>query len=164
MGRRENIDKIILTGILPIPNEIKSKTEIVSLNEKWGRLDDEVKKYIASIFISPKDTALITSLKKEEAVLIITQPLNQDGIISETRKFELYNNSLEPLNINEVYVKKHPRDTSNYSSFGWKEIGFDDTPIELLILLGLDFKKVITYNSTAIFRFTEEKRIIINSL
>ncbi|MDW6018299.1 glycosyltransferase family 52 [Vibrio plantisponsor] len=165
MGRAENIKKIILTGILPIPNEIQYKTEIIALRDKWEQLDDKNKNFIINLFISPKEKDLIHSLSHRQSALILTQPLNQDQIISETKKLELYNNSIQSLHISEVYVKKHPRDTSNYSKYGWKELGFNETPIELLILLGLDFKKVITYNSTAIFRFTEENRIIIkNSL
>lgn len=163
MGRSLNISDIQLTGILPIPEDIKDKVTILDIKKIWEKLDQKEKDFISHLYIAKEQLCQITNLQCENAALILTQPLNQDGIISEDDKTNSYYKAVMSCGLTEVYVKKHPRDTTSYSKYGWLDLGFSNTPIELLLLMGLNFKKVITYNSTAIYRFPASNRVVIKN-
>ena len=89
LGLSEKIKKIYLTGITEIPELIKDKVEIINLKEKWEKLSFEEKEEILRIF-DLKNSDLIKWQKLENRILLITQPLSEDGIISEKEKIEIY--------------------------------------------------------------------------
>ena len=49
-GLSVKIEKIYLTGLLPIPNLIKDKVEIININELWNNLSQKGKKEILDVF------------------------------------------------------------------------------------------------------------------
>ncbi|WP_165483440.1 glycosyltransferase family 52 [Vibrio mediterranei] len=160
MGRSDNVYQIQLTGIFPIPEDIKNKVNIVDIKSQWEGLGQEAKNFISHLFMNKVQLSKIANLQCKDSALIITQPLDQDGIISVEQKINYYLDAVSRVEgVKEVWFKRHPRDDTNYDALGWKELGFTDCPIELLSQLGLEFKYVITYNSTAIYRFPKEKRI-----
>lgn len=155
LGVSEKVEKIILTGILPIPEVIKSKVEIINIEEKWNSLTKEKQREILSIFnIEIEELEVFkNSINK---VLLLTQPLSEDGIMSEEEKISIYKNILQERNIKEVYIKIHPRERTNYI----KELQNikihiikKDFPVEILFLLNINFSKVITLFSTAALNF-----------
>lgn len=155
MGVSEKVEKIILTGILPIPEVIKSKVEIINIEEKWNSLTKEKQREILSIFnIEIEELEVLkNSINK---VLLLTQPLSEDGIMSEEEKISIYKNILQERNIKEVYIKIHPRERTDYI----KELQNikvhiikKDFPVEILFLLNVNFSKVITLFLTAALNF-----------
>lgn len=155
LGVSEKVEKIILTGILPIPEVIKSKVEIINIEEKWNSLTKEKQREILSIFnIEIEELEVLkNSINK---VLLLTQPLSEDGIMSEEEKISIYKNILQERNIKEVYIKIHPRERTDYI----KELQNikvhiikKDFPVEILFLLNVNFSKVITLFSTAALNF-----------
>lgn len=133
LGVSEKVKKIILTGILPIPEVIKSKVEIIDIEEKWNSLIKEKQREILSIFnIEIEELEVLkNSINK---VLLLTQPLSEDGIMSEEEKISIYKNILQERNIKVHIIKK-------------------DFPVEILFLLNVNFSKVITLFSTAALNF-----------
>ena len=147
------IKKVYLTGIAEIPNLIKDKVEIINLKEKWEQLSFEEQEEILRIF-DLKNSDLIKWQKLENRILLITQPLSEDGIISEKEKIEIYKEIVEKNKSESIMIKSHPREKTNYKNiFPNMELIEGKFPLEILILLGINFKEVITIFSTAALNF-----------
>ena len=156
-GTSQKINKIYLTGILPIPDVIKEKVEIVNIEKLWEELDERKKKEILNILnVNLEEVELLR--KEKEKILLITQPLSEDGIINEEEKIDLYKEILLERKIKKVFIKPHPREKTNYIEV-FKNIGIEvkvlpnEFPAEIFMLLDMNFKKVITIFSTAVLNF-----------
>ena len=160
-GLSGKIDKIYLTGILPIPDLIKEKVEIINIEEKWNNLSFEKRKEILDIF-NIKLEKLEKLKEDQEKVLLITQPLSEDGIMPENEKIEIYKTLLKERNIKKIYIKPHPREKTDYEK-EFKEFNIvllgKEFPIEIFMLLDMNFKKVITLFSTAALNFKHKYQI-----
>lgn len=156
-GTSYKISKIYLTGILPIPDIIKDKVEIINIEKLWDDLKNERKEEILNIFnVSLEEVEILK--KENEKVLLLTQPLSEDGIIEEKEKIELYKQIILERKIKKIYIKPHPREKTNYIEV-FKNIGVEvkilsnKFPAEIFMLLDMKFKKVITIFSTAALNF-----------
>lgn len=153
LGLSNKIKKIYLTGIAEIPEIIKDKVEIVNLKEKWKQLSLEEQEEILRIF-NLKNSDLIKWQKLKNKVLLITQPLSEDGIITEKEKIEIYKEVIEKNKLENIMIKPHPREKTNYKNiFPDIELIEGKFPLEILMLLGINFKEVITIFSTAALNF-----------
>ena len=155
MGVSDKIKKIMLTGVLPIPEIIKAKTEILNIEERWNNLTKEKQKEILAIF-NIKIEELETLKNDSNKFLLLTQPLAEDGTLSESEKINIYKNILIERNIKEVYIKLHPREGTDYvKEFTNIKVHIikKDFPVEILFLLNINFSKVITLFSTAALNF-----------
>lgn len=154
-GLSNRIEKIYLTGILPVPKKIRSKVQLINLEKKWQELSCIKKKEILDIFNI--DIFKIENIEKiKDKILLITQPLSEDGIISEQEKLEIYREILENNKKEKIYIKAHPRETTNYKEKFQNyniELVEKEFPIELFMLLDMKFKKIITLFSTAALNF-----------
>ncbi len=152
-GLSEKIKKIYLTGIMEIPEIIKNKVEIINLREKWKNLSNEEKQEILDIFILKLED--FNNLEKyTDKVLIITQPLSEDKIISEEEKISIYKEIIDKYSYGNVIIKIHPREKTDYKKiYSDIEIINGKFPLELLMLLGIYFKTVVTIFSTAALNF-----------
>lgn len=155
-GLSDKISKMLLTEILPIPKQIKDKTEIVDLKEKWENLTKERQEQILNIFNIDKNELEMLS-QDSKKILLLTQPLSEDSFVSEDEKIKMYKDILMERGIKKIYIKGHPREVTDYSKAFGNDIEVinisKDFPVELLPLLGLEFKKTITIFSTAAYFF-----------
>lgn len=162
LGISEKIQKIILTGILPIPEIIKPKVELINLENRWKKLSKEKQKKILEIFnINLNEIKNLENSKNK--ILLLTQPLSEDEIIDEKEKINMYKKILKEREIKEIFIKEHPREETNYI-FEFDDIKVNiiskEFPIEiLLLLLDIKFDKVITIFSTAALNFKEKSEI-----
>ncbi len=154
-GLSEKIEKIYLTGLLPIPNLIKDKVEIININELWSNLSQEAKKEILEVF--NMDIKKFQILKEDDRkILLLTQPLSEDKIITEEEKIKIYREIIEKQNGRKIYIKAHPREKTNYKEVFKNfniEVIENTFPIELFLLLNIKFDKVITLFSTGALNF-----------
>lgn len=157
MGHSHNITDIQLTGILPIPTTLTDKITIVDIDKKWKKLNNNRKDFISNLFISKEEVNKLLNLNIENSTLIITQPLNQDGILNEKEKIESYKELAQSSKYRNVFIKRHPRDDTDYSMLNWIELQPNICPIEIFQLLGLNFNTIVTYNSTAALKFKKSK-------
>lgn len=149
-GLSERIKKIYLTGIAEVPEIIKGKTEIVDIKEKWENLSTIKKEKILSMF----NFKLLNSEKLKEKRLLITQPLSEDGIVTEKEKIDMYKEIIKDYSLEDIVIKKHPREKTNYENvFPEAYIIKEQFPLEILMLLRVPFKEVITLFSTAALNF-----------
>lgn len=146
-GYSKKVKKIYLTGLAPIPEEIKNKVEIINLKELWNQKNNIEKKEILSVFGFDKNT--IKSIKDRKYILY-TQPLSEDKVLSEDEKIELYSKILLKYDKKYIVLKKHPREKTNYKKILPNIEVIDQAfPAELLTLLDIHFEKAITIFSTA---------------
>jgi len=154
-GLSEKIEKIYLTGLLPIPNLIKDKVEIININELWNNLSQKGKKEILDVFNIEIEKIQIFD-KDDKKNLLLTQPLSEDKIITEKEKIEIYREIIEKQNVRKIYIKAHPREKTNYKEVFKNfniEVIENTFPIELFLLLNIKFDKVITLFSTGALNF-----------
>lgn len=124
------------------------KLEIIDIQNLWNRLSAEHKNRIAAVFnVSTKDLKMASS----RTVILITQPLSEDNMMSENDKVELYSRIVNNYGIENIVIKPHPHEKTNWKNiFPEALIISQQIPVELLIQL-VSLKKVATFFSSAVF-------------
>ncbi len=130
-----------------------TKFDVQSL---WNALSEERKTKIADIFnISAKDLSMAAS----RSVVLITQPLSEDNMMSESDKAELYSRIVNNYGVENVVLKPHPREKTKWSDVFWDmPIIPRQIPVELLTKLVL-LNRVATFFSTAAFGSVSDDKI-----
>lgn len=153
-GNNRLCNKIILT-MNPTTKVMFEKGYVVNLNDLWSNSSAEKKKYILSVFnLSESDLSFIQSKK----VLLLTQPLSEDKIISEEKKISIYREIVNRFGEDNVLIKIHPREKTDYRTLFPNAIVFDKiVPMQLFNLLNVSFETVATISSTAAVSFINGK-------
>lgn len=129
--------------------------EILNLNELWKKKTKEEKTKILSCFYI--DENFIKKLKKKK-IILFTQPLSEDKILSEEEKLLIYKKIVNKYNVNDIILKKHPREKTNYSLY-FKEVLIIDKkfPAEIYNLMDITFEKGVTLFSTAVLNIKSKE-------
>lgn len=147
-GRSKKVKKIYLTGLAPIPKEIENKVEIINLKNLWDLKTKEEQQEILEVFGFNSN-----QLKDLEGrnMILYTQPLSEDGVVTEKEKIELYSKIILKYPKEKLILKMHPREKTNYKDI-FKEILVleQSFPAEIFELLEIKFDKGITIFSTAV--------------
>lgn len=151
-GIDKETKKIFLTGLEEIPEIIEKKVKIIDLKKLWNDKSEDEKDKILNIFkIKLLD---IEEVEGNNKILLITQPLSEDKIIEEKEKLEIYKEIIEKYGDENVVIKKHPREKTNYEKiFPKVKILPNEFPLELFSLLDFKIKKVVTLFSTSAYSF-----------
>lgn len=153
MGDSDYVKKIYLTGLAPTPKVIKDKVEIINLKELWDKKSMKEKEEILDIFDFNKDIIERIKIKKN---ILYTQPLSEDGFISEVEKIELYSKIIEKYEKDSLIIKVHPREKTDYKLYFCEiEVISKNFPAEIYQLLEIKFEKCITIFSTAALSLKE---------
>lgn len=153
-GYSKYVDKILLTGLAPIPKLIEEKVEVVDLHAHWHESTESYKRHILDLYNCTKQFE--ESCRKCDSILL-TQPLSEDGVITEEEKLEIYRNMVGDR---LVIIKPHPREITHYQShFPQCQVVESAVPIELLSLLGFEPRHVYTVFSTAALSFSKSSEI-----
>lgn len=150
-GLADHVQKIYLTGILPIPEIIANKVEIINLKSLWLLKTEAQKKEICHIFLPE---GFDVNLIGKYGVLLLTQPFSECswGRFSEKEKIEVYRKLISGYNESELVIKTHPSESTNYRKYFPKAHILDiSCPLELLSLMGFRANTVISVNSTSVF-------------
>lgn len=146
-GKNNNVKKIYLTKLASIPKEIIDKVEIINLKKLWNKKTLEEQNEILNIFSF--DLNIKEKIKGRD-IILFTQPLSEDGIVTEERKIELYSKIIKRYPRERMLIKVHPREKTNYKLFFKECLVIDGLfPFEILNLLDVPFKKSVTIFSTA---------------
>lgn len=148
-GFSPKVEKVYLRGILPTPDCLQHKVEYMDIYSLWKQKSIEEKKWILRFFdFQQKHLELLQSKK----AILFTQPLSEDGVMTEEEKIGIYRKILEKEEIRELVIKVHPRETTEYTKyFDGVSVLQEKTPFELYLLHGLRGKRVITLFSTAVY-------------
>lgn len=143
------IKKIYLTDISTVPKEIYDKVEIINLKELWNNKSPKEKEIILDIF---NFKYKILDIINNNTIMLFTQPLSEDNILSEKEKIELYSKILKKYDKKFIVIKPHPREQTDYSKiFREYYIMTEKYPIEILELMNIKIKKAVTIFSTSVF-------------
>lgn len=146
-GFDERVKKIYLTGLGPVPQELSSKVEFIDLKKLWEKKTRSEQEEILDIFSFNLNTK--KKLKGKE-IILLTQPLSEDGVISEDEKIKLYSKIIKKYDQKKLIIKRHPREKTNYKDIFKDCLVIDDVfPFEIFNLLDIKFQKAITLFSTA---------------
>lgn len=156
-GEDKGVEKIYLTGLGEIPASIKEKVEIIGLKKLWDEKTIEERNKILNFFdINLEKLKRIKSKK----YLLLTQPLSEDGTLSEKEKIEIYSEILSNYDLKNVVIKVHPREKLNYRNiFPEVEILDEYFPVELFKIFNIEPEKVITIFSSAVFGIAKRENI-----
>lgn len=160
-GLSQKIKKIYLTGILQTPKLIADKCEKLEIKKLWNNYSEEKQNEILNI-LGIKKERLEKLINKENKVLLLTQPLSEDKIVTEKEKIDIYREILLKENRKNIYIKAHPREKTNYKEV-FKEFNINiienSFPIEICLLLDIKFEKVITLFSTGALSFKGKSEV-----
>ncbi|MBO7483931.1 MAG: hypothetical protein J6T55_02270 [Alphaproteobacteria bacterium] len=123
------------------------RLEYINIQSCWKKLNKGEQATFANRFGIEQKTL---SLLEKRKVLLVTQPLSEDNIVSEADKIDVYRSIISQYNTDDIVIKPHPRENTN-----WRNI-FPDIPVipqlapaELLGLLVPHLERVATFFSTA---------------
>lgn len=119
----------------------------------------EIGSRVVELFLDDKNAK--TLRHADGKVIIFTQPLSEDGYITETEKIDIYSSICKFFLHNEVILKTHPRDTTEYLGLG-VEIIRDSFPSELFNILQIRFKAAIGVCTSAVNNVEAKYKININ--
>jgi hypothetical protein len=130
---------------------------VIDLKDLWDKSSTEKKNFIQGIYnISEEDFALLRS----SSVIILTQPLCYDGIMSQDEQISIYRSMIEYYGAENIIIKPHPRDVTNYPEI-FPNVKYLSKPIpmQILSLWGVNFEKVVTVNSSSALSFGKDADI-----
>jgi hypothetical protein len=155
MGRHPKIKKILVQRPNCLPGDIRNKGIELNLDYLIDDLNEKEKIMICNAFPGYKKFYLSFSLKDKfkKRVLLLTQPLSEDGLIDEEEKINLYEEVIRNYhNKYKIFLKPHPRENTIYENYFSKVITLPQSfPIELLKFdKSILFDLGISYSSSSI--------------
>lgn len=159
MGYGEKVDRVYLTTSLceKIPVGLENKAKIIDLETLWRKKSQKQKTMIMQTF---RFNSEILEKVDKDTVMLFTQPMSEDGIITEEEKLAIYSKVLAKYADKSVIIKAHPREKTEYSKyFPNCYVMKERYPIELLGVMGIKIERVVTLFSTAVFGFGKDVAI-----
>lgn len=148
-GYPPQVNKVVLTGINAVPNCLKDKIILVSMQDLWKKMAD--KEFVLNLFDLTNDD--VSRLNKRR-VVVLTQPL--ESVLGEDELVNIYRQVITPYRADEVVIKTHPRDVIDYSKHFPDVFVFSkQIPAELFSLIGIGFTDAYSICSTAVFSFPD---------
>ncbi len=147
-GRDSQIKEVVVQRIYDLPKKIKRKGKHLDMAGLTQTLSDLQKEQLKRVFL-PEGIKWDLDGNK---LLLITQPISEDGYISEPYKIKLYQKVLGQYGKDyTVYIKPHPREKTDYTQYIDATIIPANFPLELMNYFEeLEFEKGITIFSTAL--------------
>lgn len=147
-GQEEQCRVIHLTGISKTDYIAPEKVRYCSLEKMWDEADESKIALINTIYAFKQEHFKYLGKKR----ILLTQPLSEDGLLSEQEKMHLYSRITDYIGRENLVIKRHPRDISNYACCNVESVAIN-IPLQLLSLNGIKFSEAITISSTAVFDF-----------
>lgn len=142
------ISKLILTHPLIHKTCGTCKKIIIDMSEKWQTNEYGRQVLLDSHGISKSQIDQMSKCK----YLLLTQTFTEDGVLPLEREIELYRQLLGDINLQELFVKPHPREHIDKSQFfpGAKFFKLK-CPMQLLAYCGFKPRTIYTINSTSVY-------------
>jgi hypothetical protein len=150
-GNNDKCNEIIITENEIQPYMKDKKINTVFLSSLWENSSMLKRQLIMDIFdVTPQDIELIKS--KEN--ILLTQCFVEDNIITPEERCRIYRKIVDNYDRSTLLIKKHPREIFDYKTLFPDILVFEKTtPMHLLTLLGIRFKKAITVFSSSVASF-----------
>lgn len=142
-GRSRRIKNVYLLNPDKCPPSLRQKVKKHDFVYHYKSLTTINREYILKVFgvTSKLDFNLLSG-----KTILITQPLSEDGIVSESFKLALYSALISDNHI----IKPHPREVTDYNKHFTCTILKKNIPMELIFLLGHESSSYETIYSTSI--------------
>ncbi|MCD8129982.1 MAG: glycosyltransferase family 52 protein [Lachnospiraceae bacterium] len=141
--------------------EWERKLRKFDISDLLKELNVESKKVVADIFLG--DLTETLSKQLVDVGIIYTQPLSEDGFISEEEKIDYYTQMVQFYSkYGNPVLKLHPRDTSIYNLEDICTVLPAYFPSELLGLLNIRFKYAVGICTSAVPTTDAEYKLNIN--
>ena len=128
----------------------KLKAKEFSLQQIIQTYDVNKKRKLCSLFIDEEVLYDLIENDKGHKCIVFTQPISEDAYVSESEKIHLYSDICSFYSqYGQVYLKKHPRDNSEYE-IEKVTIIKDRFPSEVFSILGLHFYVAVGLCTSAI--------------
>lgn len=155
-------DSYLLSDSYSIPVNLTNyvDVDIVNIEKKWNMLSESNQSNIMKLF---GVTYQLIGEMSSRKIILLTQPLSEDGYLTEEDKVTGYKNLIKNLGINEaeLIIKTHPRESTSYKEFFKNSIVVNDKfPFEIASLLGIKYKTLITAYSSSVFNVNYDANII----
>ncbi len=149
-GRDRHIREMLVQRPGDLPSTVRHKGKKLDLEELVRPLSEEARRQIAGLFLDTDAFAEAGDSRKR--LLLIPQPLSEDGYVSEEYKVEMYRRILREYGDGyQIWIKPHPREKTCYSDYFNAEILPGEFPLEILNLVsGFYFDRGITLFSSAL--------------
>ena len=157
-GHHDQADSIILTGILPYKPTNGIERVYVNARKLWNDSSIEKKRIILKCFnLTEHDILFLKSRTK----ILFTQPLSEDGYISEEEKVQLYKKLLGGIDYKDLIIRPHPRDRTDYQKYFQGCVFFKKVlPFEIISFLGIYFKVAYTIFSTVVYSLPSDTLVV----
>ncbi|NFM45933.1 exopolysaccharide biosynthesis protein [Clostridium botulinum] len=135
----EKITEVMVQFPEKYPKHLKDKLAYLDLNGMVTKIDAISKNNIVNIFLDKLNRYDF----KNKSLLILSQPLSEDGYITEEKKIKLYKDIINEYGQGyNIVFKKHPREKTIYNFPNVLELD-GNFPSELFKLLDIKFEKAI---------------------
>ncbi|WP_146779351.1 glycosyltransferase family 52, partial [Vibrio paracholerae] len=148
-GLSEWCSKVYLSGMMESPKSISKKVIIHT---------PIVTKEVLDVF----DLKSL-DIMEGNGLLLLTQPLSEDGVIDEDSKINIYSALIEQYNLSHLnlFIKPHPREITAYIDFFPNATVLErDIPFELVSDFFSYDTTVITLFSSSIYNTNFKRRIV----
>ncbi|WP_339165024.1 polysialyltransferase family glycosyltransferase [Siminovitchia sp. FSL W7-1587] len=153
----KRLKKIMVQYPERYPKHLFEKLEYLDLKPMFNHLNNMEKDLIIGVFLEEKKANMLLDFKQKDSIIILTQPLSEDGYITEKEKIMLYKDIIDTHKEYQIVIKKHPRERTVY---GINEIiELDGSfPSEIFSMLDIGFKKAVGVCTSAISGINAEEK------
>ncbi len=130
--------------------------ETARIMDLWDQKTEEQKKQIASVFhVTEQDLEIL----RQKKVILVTQPLSEDGIMKESEKQAFYRDMMQSYPTDTIVIKPHPREKTKWNEvFKGAPVISKQIPMELLSAM-VPVEKLVTFYSTAGTNLVEPRKV-----
>ncbi|WP_050183309.1 polysialyltransferase family glycosyltransferase [Domibacillus robiginosus] len=143
---------------------IKRKVNMLELNDMVQQLSEIDRKMVFNIFLEEKVRKqieyqlMLENNKGAQKIIILTQPLSEDGFENENNKIKYYQEIIDSYSGATIFLKPHPREKTIYN---FKNVIILDKffPSELLSFFSFEFDKAIGICTSAVYQVKAKKQL-----
>ncbi|MHB9922135.1 polysialyltransferase family glycosyltransferase [Clostridium botulinum] len=148
----EKITEVMVQFPEKYPKHLSDKLVYLDLNSMVSKIDSGVRKNIVNVFVDKLNMYDF----KNKSLLILSQPLSEDGYIKEEKKIKFYKDIIDTYGQGyNIILKKHPREKTIYNFHQVLELD-GNFPSEVFKLMDIKFEKAIGICTGAI-KFVDAK-------
>ena len=158
--KEQKVEGIYVQNATIYPKDWQNKLKQLDLKKLTSNLNPDFVNKLIDIFI---DSEQIEELRKCNKGIIFTQPLSEDGYITEEEKKHYFYSMADYYSkYGSPVVKLHPRDLTNYEFPKEVLILPGYFPSELLGVAGINFKYAVGICTSAVPTALAERKLNIN--
>lgn len=160
--KEEKVKAILVQKPEIYPLEWRTKLQVLKVDEWLSCIDSNTQNIILKIFLGDFLDTVKSGILNDVGI-VYTQPLSEDGFITETEKIDYYHKMVKFYSrYGKPIVKLHPRDMTDYKFDEGITVMPSYFPSELLNLLDIRFLYAVGICTSAVPTSNAEYRVNTN--